>query len=58
MIEKKDGSIRVFIVDDHEVVRLGLIQFLNTHERISVCGQAGDANTAIASINDSARTSP
>ena len=48
---KKCESIRVFIVDDHEVVRLGLMQFLESHEGVTVCGIAGDANTAIASIN-------
>lgn len=52
MQEERKKQIRIFIVDDHEVVRLGLIQFLNSHAHLHVCGQAGDANTAIASIND------
>ncbi|HNW28599.1 MAG TPA: response regulator transcription factor, partial [Spirochaetota bacterium] len=43
---------RIFIVDDHEIVRLGLVQFLNSHDHLEVCGQAGDANTAIAAINE------
>ncbi|OHD64655.1 MAG: hypothetical protein A2176_10120 [Spirochaetes bacterium RBG_13_51_14] len=52
MPEKQYNKIRVFIVDDHEVVRLGLIQFLDSHDHLHICGQAGDANTAIALIND------
>ena len=52
MQEDQDSRIRIFIVDDHEVVRLGLIQYLNSHDHLVVCGQAGDANSAIASIND------
>jgi DNA-binding NarL/FixJ family response regulator len=52
MHEEQKKKIRIYIVDDHEVVRLGLIQFLNSHTHLQVCGQAGDANTAIASIND------
>lgn len=43
---------RVFIVDDHEIVRLGLVQFIDSHDCLSVCGQAGDANAAIAAINE------
>jgi DNA-binding NarL/FixJ family response regulator len=54
MQEERKKQIRVYIVDDHEVVRLGLIQYLNSHDHLHVCGQAGDANTAIASINDCA----
>ncbi len=46
------GKIRVFIVDDHEIVRMGLVQYLNSHENLQVCGQAGDANSAIAAINE------
>jgi DNA-binding NarL/FixJ family response regulator len=52
MQEGQNKKIRIFIVDDHEVVRLGLIQFLNSHVNLIVCGQAGDANAAIAQIND------
>lgn len=54
MSDKTAATIRIFIVDDHEVVRLGLIQYLNSYEHLHVCGQAGDANTAILAINDAA----
>ena len=43
---------RIFIVDDHPMVRTGLSLFLSTIEDITVCGQADDANKAIASINE------
>ncbi len=47
--------IRVFIVDDHPVVRRGLAQFINSREGMEVCGDDADASTSISSIN---RTSP
>lgn len=47
-------NIRVFIVDDHEVVRLGLAQIIESHEAFTVCGNSGDTNTAIASIKECA----
>jgi len=42
---------RVFIVDDHSVVRQGLTQFINSEADIEVCGEAEDANEAIKSID-------
>ena len=44
---------RIFIVDDHQIVRRGLTHFLNSREDLMVCGEAPDANTAIAAINSS-----
>lgn len=51
-VGKLGKKSNVFIVDDHEVVRMGLVQFLDSQGDIHVSGQAGDANSAIASIND------
>lgn len=42
--------ITVYLVDDHEVVRKGLVYYLSTHNEISIVGEAGDAQTAIAEI--------
>lgn len=42
--------IRVFIVDDHPFVREGLKTFLSTHSEIEVCGEAGDAETALTQM--------
>jgi DNA-binding NarL/FixJ family response regulator len=42
--------IRVIIVDDHEIVRKGLIQIMAEVPDIEVKGEAGDANEALAQI--------
>lgn len=41
-----DRPITVFIVDDHEIVRRGLIDLLNAHPRMLVVGEAGSAADA------------
>ena len=43
-------KIRVFLVDDHPVVREGIHQLLELDERISVIGEAGDAEAAVEQI--------
>jgi two-component system, NarL family, response regulator LiaR len=40
-------SIRVLIVDDHQVVRQGLRTFLELHDGIEVVGEAGDGLAAV-----------
>lgn len=42
--------IRVIIVDDHEIVRKGLIQVMAGVPDIEVMGEAGDANEALRQI--------
>ena len=39
-------QIRVFLLDDHEVVRRGVRDLLETHEDITVVGEAGSAEEA------------
>jgi DNA-binding NarL/FixJ family response regulator len=51
MKDKKQSKKSVFIVDDHPVVRQGLIQFINGEDDLIVCGDAEDANSAIKAIN-------
>ncbi len=41
---------RVYIVDDHPIVRLGLRQMLEQEVDLTVCGEAGDAYVALADI--------
>ncbi len=48
-------AIRVFLVDDHEVVRRGLKDLLDAEEDIDVVGDAATAGMALAGI---ASTSP
>lgn len=42
--------IRVFLLDDHEVVRRGVAALLDTEDDIEVIGEAGTAESAIARI--------
>jgi DNA-binding NarL/FixJ family response regulator len=43
-------TIKVFLLDDHEVVRLGLRQLLEAEDDIEVVGEAGTAAQAIARV--------
>ncbi|MDF5754289.1 response regulator transcription factor [Spongiactinospora sp. TRM90649] len=42
--------IRVFLVDDHEVVRRGVAALLGSEDDIEIIGEAGTAESAIARI--------
>ncbi|RME77506.1 MAG: DNA-binding response regulator [Chloroflexi bacterium] len=42
--------IRIFLADDHGVLRAGLRSLLNTEEDLSVVGEAGDGETALRLI--------
>ncbi|MCK9931650.1 response regulator transcription factor [Frankia sp. Mgl5] len=48
--QSRAGSIRVFLLDDHEVVRRGLRDLLSEESDIIVVGEAGRADEAIADI--------
>jgi DNA-binding NarL/FixJ family response regulator len=43
-------AIRVFVVDDHEVVRLGLRAFLGATPGVEVVGEAGDGRSALEGL--------
>lgn len=43
-------KIRVFLVDDHNVVRKGLRMFLSLHDDIEVVGEANDGQEALDQI--------
>lgn len=38
-----DDQIRVFLLDDHEIVRLGVAELINTQPDLEVVGQASTA---------------
>jgi DNA-binding NarL/FixJ family response regulator len=44
---REEGVTRILIVDDHPIVRQGLIQILNMEEDLEVCGEARTADEAI-----------
>ena len=44
----QQATIRVVIVDDHDVVRAGVAALLNTAGGIVVCGEAGTVHDAVA----------
>jgi DNA-binding NarL/FixJ family response regulator len=44
------GKIRVFVVDDHPIVRQGLSQLINREPDLWVCGEAEDARTALDAL--------
>ena len=50
-----DRRIRILLVDDHEVVRMGLRTLLEKREEFSVVGEAGDVAEAITAAR---RTEP
>ena len=43
---------RIVIVDDHEVVRLGLKSLLDRHPHFEVVGEAGSAREALEQVAD------
>ncbi|MBR8744034.1 response regulator transcription factor [Nocardiopsis sp. MG754419] len=45
-----DRSIRVFLVDDHEIVRRGVGSLLDDEDGIDVVGEAGTAAQALARV--------
>lgn len=55
MGELAGARVRLLIVDDHEVVRLGLRTLLGAHQEFEIVGEAATAAEAVAA---SARTGP
>ncbi|MDO8462553.1 MAG: response regulator transcription factor, partial [Deltaproteobacteria bacterium] len=49
-LKKKAEKTRVFIVDDHPIVRQGLAQLINQEDDMISVGEAGDAVEALKGI--------
>jgi two-component system, NarL family, response regulator DevR len=45
------AKLRLFLVDDHEVVRLGLKSLLGHHPQFEIVGEAGTAKDAVEQIS-------
>lgn len=45
-------SIRVYITDDHQIVRRGIRQLLSTEADIEVVGEASDGKAAVAEVEE------
>jgi len=53
-MEKEPSKIRILIVDDHPVVRIGLTSMLSTQENFAVVGAASTGEEALALLAQSA----
>ncbi len=51
VLEEK-SECRIVLVDDHPIVRDGLIQMMSRHPDLSVCGEASSAEEALKVIKD------
>jgi DNA-binding NarL/FixJ family response regulator len=45
-----EGAIRVFLLDDHEIVRRGVRELLDAEDDIEVVGEAGTVERALARV--------
>jgi len=45
-------SFRIFVADDHEVVRCGIRALLEGHPGWEVCGEARDGRDAVAMVTE------
>ena len=53
MSEKKNGpSIRIFIADDHAIMRKGVRDLIQSEQRYEVCGEAGTGTEALRKIEE------
>jgi DNA-binding NarL/FixJ family response regulator len=44
------GRMKIFIVEDHPIFRMGLQELIDSEPDMEVCGSAGDVNTAVSMI--------
>lgn len=43
---------RILVVDDHAIVRHGLVRLLEAHDDLEVCGEAADADEALRLVDE------
>ena len=44
-------ALRIFVADDHEVVRRGICALLTAHHGWEICGEAADGREAVEKVN-------
>ena len=44
---ERSGKTKILVVDDHPIMRAGLVQLIGQEEDLVVCGQAEDAHAAL-----------
>ena len=49
-VTAESGPIRIFLLDDHEIVRRGVRELLEAEDDMQVVGEAGTAERALARI--------
>ena len=47
MSSKPDRRLRILVVDDHPIVRLGIRQMISTETDLEICGEADSAQAAL-----------
>ena len=52
MSQESNDKVRILIVDDHAVVRQGLITFLELQDEIEVVGEASNGKEAIQKVQE------
>jgi len=57
-LEVAPVAIKVFVVDDHELVRRGLVDLISGEEDLEVVGQAGNIQEALTSLTAISATPP
>jgi len=50
MKRRKPSKTRILLVEDHQVVRQGIVQLIGQEADLEVCGEASDANEAMEQI--------
>lgn len=48
--EAEKTKSRIFLVDDHPIVRLGITQLINRETDLMVCGESADGTSALTAI--------